>query len=102
MEEYQLNRIVTHKLNEFDSLGNILPSEEWNRSLMKRISEQNPSATSRISSAKFGFAVLFIILVNVGFFLNSIIRDSHLTNGRDKALMIISKELLVNPASINN
>ena len=102
MKESELKNRVLQKLNEFETLENIQPSEDWNQSLMKKIGSARSKPMTGISAAKFAVAALFILLVNIGFILNSVIRNSKLPGRHDSELQIISKEFLINPVSINN
>jgi hypothetical protein len=51
--------------------------------------------------SKFTIVFLFIVLINLGFILKTILRDSDKTFFRNSELQTISKELLINPIQIN-
>jgi hypothetical protein len=102
MKESILGDKILQKLNEFETLENIQPSEGWNQSLMQKIGSASANPIKGLSAAKFVVAALFILLVNIGFILNSVIRDSKQSVSHDSELQIISKEFLVNPVSINH
>jgi hypothetical protein len=104
MKESSIDSIVSQKLNEFESLKNIEPSPGWNRSLINRLASLSPASVSTVTygSTRFIITVLFFILINFGFILNSIIHNSHHNLYKDKELETISQELLINPVSIKN
>jgi hypothetical protein len=102
MKELELNNRVLQKLTEFDSLENIQPSENWNQSLMKKIASARSVPTTGPSAVRFAVVVLFILLLNIGFILNTMIRNSKQIRLHDSELQIISNEFLINPVSINN
>lgn len=101
MEQTEINNQVSQKLMEFESLGLILPSEDWNKSLTERLSSVRPGFSSIVSSAKFAIAVLLISIINVGFILTVLFNDSQQDTRHNTELQIISNELLINPNTIN-
>jgi|MudIll2142460700_1097286.scaffolds.fasta_scaffold396590_2 hypothetical protein len=102
MKDSPIEQKVLQKLKEFESLGNIQTPEGWNQSLMNRLGSVKPFSATIIPSARFAFAVLFLILINIGFVLTGMIRNSSQTLHRDRDLGVISVELLSNPVSIND
>jgi hypothetical protein len=102
MKESDLKYIVQQKLVDFDNVSPIQPSEEWNRSLMMKLEHSKRSSNAGFTTARFLMAVLLLVLINLGFILNSIMRNSDKINYRSNDLQIISKQLLINPVSINN
>jgi hypothetical protein len=100
MKESAFSGGVMEKLNEFEMLQNIQPSEGWNESLKNKITSAKFGSASNLSSARFTIPVLFIVLINIVLYLNTIINNSHQGSYKDKELQLISKELLINPISI--
>jgi hypothetical protein len=92
---------IPEMLREFESLENIQPSAEWELSLLGKLAAGKPHPKSNLFKTKI-IVTLFILLANLGFMLNALIGHSGQTNQRDIALKTISKELLINPSSINN
>jgi hypothetical protein len=101
MKNQDLHNAVVQKLADFESIGNISPSKEWNDSMMKRLSFENSQPTSNKSVTKYTIVILILILVNIGFIANSFLRSSQPSFIRNNDLNVISKELMVNPVSIN-
>ncbi|MEI7484419.1 MAG: hypothetical protein WCK13_06875 [Ignavibacteriota bacterium] len=101
MEEFTQNKRALQKLKEYDAIENLQASEEWNKSLMKRIESTNPRKNSELSSFKLAVIALLII-INLGFVLRLLISDSSILLQRKTDLQVISKELLINFDSINN
>jgi hypothetical protein len=102
MKESEFSFRILQKLNEFETMENIQPSEEWNQLLMKKLSTARSNSVRGMSAVKFAVAALLILLINIGFILNTVIRDSKQLLRHDSELQIISKEFLINPATINN
>jgi hypothetical protein len=102
MKEPKLNTDVQHALEKFEMLENIQPSANWNQSLMDRIATKNSSSSLKSSTTKYVVLVLLIVLANVGFALTSMMHRSRQSSPRSKELQLISKELLINPTSLNN
>jgi len=102
MEDPGLNSKVSKMLKEFDSIDDIEPSAGWNQSLMNRLSASKSYSAPIFPTAGFTVVVLLFVLINLGYALNAIISGPNGVSHRDKELMVISKELLINPISINN
>jgi hypothetical protein len=103
MKESELNNKVEQTLMEFETMGNIQPSADWNQSLMKRVASSKPYSSSIFYSVNLAIVtILIIILINLGFILNTIINDSRQSLNRSNDLEVISKELLINLNSVNN
>jgi hypothetical protein len=102
MKESDLKYKVQQKLVDFDNVRSIQPSEEWSQSLLTRLEQSRYSSNARFTSTRFIFAVLLLILINLGFILNSVIRNSDKTLYHNNDLQIISEQLLINPTSLND
>lgn len=102
MKEKKFNSSISQTLQEFESMENIQPSTEWHNSLMQKLSVAKPNSISRFSSPKFAVVILFLVMANIGFVFTTVMNVSQQTPRRVKDLQVISKELLINPGSINN
>jgi hypothetical protein len=100
MNESAYSGQVMQKLNEFEMMQNIQPSEGWNESLRNKIASAKSGSSSKLPSARFIIPVLLIVFVNIVLFLNTITNNSQQGSNKDKELRIISEELLINPVSI--
>ncbi|MEI6088836.1 MAG: hypothetical protein WCR42_00135 [bacterium] len=96
MIEFEKN-ITMQKLRDFENLEEIQPSQEWNDSLMNQLNNRK-----RHQFAKFTIVILLIILVNIGFLINSINHRASQYVDRGKELSIISNEFLINTSSSKN
>lgn len=101
MKEPSINSKVFQSLHEFETMENITTSKEWNDSLMVRLSYAKHHPASRFPSAKFVIVAVMVLLINIGFFVNSMINNSQQDSCRNNTLQLISKELLINPTSLN-
>jgi hypothetical protein len=97
MKESEFSDGVKQILNEFEAIPDIQPSAEWNLSLMNRLVSSKPRAISNLSLSRYNIMVLFIILINIGFILNTVIRNTPKDQLRDMELKAVSQELLINP-----
>ena len=102
MNESELDNNVSQMLKEYEALDNIIPSPDWNKSLMGRLASSQSYSPAKFPAAKFTFAILFLILINIGFILNMMISGSQLPSHRNTELQVVSQELLINPISTNN
>jgi hypothetical protein len=102
MEDSPLNRKISKMLHDFESIENIQPSREWNKSLMDKLGCTKPASASKLPSTGIAFAFLLFVLINLGFVVNTMLNGSNLGNSSDKDLLVISKEFLINPISLNN
>lgn len=106
------NNSISQKLKEFDELGIIEPTSEWNRSLLDKLAVTNKQSRSPLRKVQISVAIALIIIVNIGFIVT--ITNSNNQQGtlkqslsyqsadRDKELQTLSKELLINPISTND
>jgi hypothetical protein len=102
MKESEINNQVRLKLNEFETIAELNPSAAWKNSLMERLESTGNNSGQGMFSSKFTFVILFIFLVNIGFLMNSIVRNSYPSKLNEKELQALSSEFLINPVSINN
>jgi hypothetical protein len=100
MKESELNKIVNDKLNELDTLDTLHPSSDLNLKLMNRIA--TTSSSSKSSSIQFALVIILLITTNLGFLFTINKNNNHKALNRKGELSIVSKELLINPISINN
>ena len=93
---------VMDALKEFETIENIEPSDDWNRSLMERLSSVKPRSASIFPSTKMLVAIVFVVTINIYFLLNALVIHSGYSVHRNNDLKVISRELLINPISIKN
>ncbi len=101
MIDTELNKKVVQRLEMFEMMEDISPSDGWSTALMKRTESLKPYKSQVFSPPKFALAVLIIIMLNIGIILTALLTDYKQSVSRDTALEIISKELLVNPNLLN-
>lgn len=102
MNDRNLNTEVTGNMELYEAMDDIIPSDEWKEKLMDRVKSVKPYKSSVFSQIKFTIAIFLITILNIGIILTAIFNDSRQTLSRDNTLKIISKEMLVNPNSLNN
>jgi hypothetical protein len=100
MKEYVFDDKVVQMLNKFESLQYVQPSAGWNDLLIERIAMAKPVSTSFLPSRGFVLGVIFVVLINIGFILSSILSTPLKTSNQVDELKVISKELLINPISL--
>ncbi|MFZ4401300.1 MAG: hypothetical protein ACOYO1_14775 [Bacteroidales bacterium] len=81
---------------EFENIENIEPSEEWKLTLIEKLASVKPQFPSKIIKNNLVIFVMFVVIFNFGFILNSIISKPQKITNRNNELMLISKELLIN------
>jgi hypothetical protein len=102
MNESELNSKVFQKIKEFESIEDIFPSSEWNQELMRKLDSSSQFSSKTFPVAKYTFLIIFFILINVGFIITMMNKNTQSSNDRSQELQEISKEFLINPNSINN
>jgi len=102
MKDPKLNIEVLSRLSEFECLESISPSENWNQTMLSRLTSVKPVSESGIIPTRYKVLVLIAILINVGILWSSITSDAKTDKQLTIELQIISNEFLVNPISINN
>jgi hypothetical protein len=101
MKEPELSGKVQQKIDEFASIELIHPSAEWKNSLMQEIGSVHQFSPSKVSTGSVTVLLLFLLLLNVGFILTTLVNKNESKYNRSIDLKVISTELLVNPVSIN-
>ncbi len=80
-------------LQEFESIDNIIPSDNWDFALEQKLFAEKKSKTFKIS--KISVAVLILVCINFGFALYSLKSNTSETELSRKAdFQIIANELL--------
>jgi hypothetical protein len=100
MKESPVSKNVLQKLDEFDKIGYIHPTDYWNQTLMEKLASVKVNTGSDFPRTKFSVVLLVLFLVNLGFIMNAILRDNGKSLNRNTELQTISKELLINPITI--
>jgi hypothetical protein len=101
MKETEFTDQVRLKLHEFETIDEIQPSSDWNQSLMNKLNSASSSVPG-MNVSGFTVLVLFIVFVNIGSMINTIIRTTDQTQQRDQDLKTVVREFLINPDSVNN
>ncbi|MEI8204298.1 MAG: hypothetical protein WCH34_14845 [Bacteroidota bacterium] len=99
MKESSLHNQVLQKLNEFESLEPIEVSDDWRQIMKERLSAKKPHLSQKSSKTLY-IALLFIVLINMGFMLRTLLHNSGIASSHSNDLQQISKELLINTESI--
>ncbi len=102
MENTNTHRKAAKMLHDFEIMETINLSEEWNESLMERLSQVKPGASVSSALRRFNAVLILLGLINLCFMLNTLMVKSPEKHPREKELMEISAELLINPSSINH
>jgi hypothetical protein len=97
-----IENIVSEKLQQFDLLENVTPSEEWKQSVILKLKATKPNSNSPSAFSGFTFSFLIVLMLNI-FLAVQFLMNNEEPSSHDEALKIISKEILaINPASANN
>ncbi|MEI6594493.1 MAG: hypothetical protein WCO28_02955 [Bacteroidota bacterium] len=88
-------------IDEFENIKPINLSADWNQSFHRKTTSS--LVHSKISNtAKFISVALVFTVLNFSLVIGVLSVQKHRHPNRDRELEIISKELLINPISINN
>jgi hypothetical protein len=102
MRESVVSEKADQRLREFETIGNIQPSQGWDEALMKRIESAKPGSAISLSFSGLVIPIILVVLLNIGFILNFAIKNSQQTSFKNQEFTVISEELLINPVSIKN
>jgi hypothetical protein len=102
MENKELKKRVIQSLEAFEALEELQPSNQWNESLMKRLSSSKRRSTAKKTAGTVIVVITLLCLLNIGFGITILLTDTGQSEERKAGLEIISKELLINPSSVNN
>ena len=96
MKESEVKNSVSDALTLFENLGEIETTHQWQQSLMDRIATAKSVSSVGFPKKSFTVIMLFILLINAGFILNSVLKTSTKSSSHKSELQLISKELLIN------
>ena len=99
MNESELSSKIQQKLVDFDNIGSIQPSEAWTLSLSSRL-ESGKKSYRYPGASGLLIAMIFLVLINLGFLLNAILKNSVSESYPASDLQVISSQLLINPTSL--
>lgn len=102
MENNKVHIKAAKMLHDFENMETIHPSEEWNESLMERLNQMKPGTSVSSSLRRFNAVLILFGFINLCFVLNALMVKSPAKQAREKELMEISAEILINPSSINH
>jgi hypothetical protein len=96
MKQNLLENKINHSIHEFENLSNIVPSSDWDKNLMEKIS----SKQSNSSVTKFAVLIILLTLINISFLILFSKNESMpQTSQKSEELKNISNELLISPNS---
>lgn len=101
MEESGSNNKIKLKLNKFESLEDIDVSANWDITFGQKLASRNQNKTNGSSFIKLT-VVAVIVLINISYIFKVYTNSSRSIPEKDMELSLISKELLINPISLNN
>ncbi len=102
MKEQELNNKVSQILNEFESMEGIQPSSDWDASLLKKLNYSKHNKFISSPLINIAAVVVVVVIINAGFLVNLLSKPTNESITRKDELQIVSKELLINPTSIND
>ena len=81
-------------MQEFDSIENIDPSENWDIAFQKKLNKSRMTKSNVVT--KFNALMLLLLIVNIGFIWNaSKMENTKSVDSRNDTFKIISEELLI-------
>jgi hypothetical protein len=101
MKEPDIYNKVQQKLAEYDNIDLIHPTDSWYKSLSVKIENNRKTKPGTISSGIYT-AIIFLVVLNLGIVLNSILNSSESRGYANTDLEVISSQLLIGSTSINN
>ena len=101
MDNTDINNKVSQALDAFDSISPLSPTDEWQDTLMSRLTGNQPKKRLQNSHVLLFIFVALILGGNVAFGLRMLSTEiSH--SGEANSLEAVSNEFLINPVSAKN
>ena len=101
MEELGSNNKINLNLNKFESLEDIEASVNWDIAFKQKLAARNQNKAAGSSFIKLTL-VAVIVLINISYLFKTYSSNNRSIPESDMELSLISKELLINPTSLNN
>jgi hypothetical protein len=95
MNESEILKIVSQKIQEFEGFAEIQPSSEWNSSVMQKLSTSKQQPKTTYKTVSLAAAFLFLVLINFGYLGKLMNQKVEKDMSRNSELNIISKEVLI-------
>lgn len=96
MNESEIIKIVSQKLEEFEGFKEIQPSSAWNSSMNQKLSTSKQQPTTTYKTISIAAFFLFLVLLNFGYLSKLINQKEDRDLSKNNELTIISKEFLIN------
>ena len=96
MKESEVDNSVSNAISLFENIGELKATEAWQQSLMDRVTTAKSVSSVGFPKKSFTVVMLFVLLINAGFILNSVFKTSTKSSSHKSELQLISKELLIN------
>ena len=95
MNESEILKIVSQKLEEFEGFKEIQPSSAWNSSMIQKLSTSKQKPKTTYKTVSIAAAFVFLVLLNFGYLSKLMNQKEERDLSRNNELSIISKELLI-------
>lgn len=101
MKESEVKYKVSETLHAFETIEPMEVSAAWELSLLDKIAKGKAHSPSMLRQNKFVVMLFFVVLINIGVIVGSMISGDKQPSQRNSDLKVISSEFLINPTSIN-
>lgn len=95
MNESEILKIVSQKLEEFEGFKEIQPTSAWNSSMLQKLSTSKQQPKTNYKDVSLAASFLFLVLLNLGYLGKLMNQKEENDMSRKNELNIISKELLI-------
>jgi hypothetical protein len=101
MKEPDIYNKVLQKLAEYDNIDQIHPTDRWYKLLSDKVENNRRTKPGTVASGIYT-AIIFLVVLNLGIVLNSILKSSDSSGYTNTDLQVISSQLLIGSTSGNN
>lgn len=93
MNNLEINKIVQHKLHEFETMKTISTSDNWDAELTNKLYSRQ--SIKQNYSKNYGLILVVLTLINISFITYSVIGTTEKKETTNADFQMVSNELLI-------
>ena len=102
MKESDFKDTVSDIINDYELLEHLQPSSSLNSRLINKLNSIDGNSSTSSISIHYRITFIVIIALNITLFFTYSFKSNPIAVSHERDLQIVSKEFLINPASIKN
>ena len=102
MKKSDFNNTASEIINDFELLEHLQPSSSLNNRLMNKLDSIDGTSNKSAISIPYRITLVVLIALNITLLFTYSFKSNPIAASHERYLQIVSKEFLINPASLKN